>query len=378
MDTSLTQDSRVNCLLVGTLAPPVTDHSTRFQRLAANLAAYMTVEVVPLGEAIERRGRAGLLLRAGQLLQLALKAYRRASRADVVYVSMGSPKEDLLRVTLVLLIGHLLRKRTVLAVGDGAPVAWATGPIRAIWRTAWRYVVPSEGFRHKVTLLGPEAAQRVDVIGEGTSDVVSEPRTAPATRLHLLYLGDLRHGSGYQCVVDAIMHLRRLRPDCDVRLVLAGTMTAADGDNSLSARLVEARMMLKSARYLDVEGQVEAMPAVRSAMKRRLIEEADALILPFACPEAGVFRACALDGMAAGLPLITTRHLAVDALEDGVNCLLVVPNSPVEIARAASRLTDGALYEKLSRNALDVARQYSDAPEVARLAALLRSGAKGL
>lgn len=147
------------------------------------------------------------------------------------------------------------------------------------------------------------------------------PYDATPAPLKLLYVGRLSAEKGLPETLEGLAAARR-------RGVAATLVVAGDGPEEAALKSLAARLGIAEA--------VQFVGAVFNGDKHRLLESADLLVLP--SHHEGLPYAL-LEGMAAGLPVITTRVGAIpDVVEHGVHGLFVPVRSPRAIARAIVRL----------------------------------------
>jgi len=169
-------------------------------------------------------------------------------------------------------------------------------------------------------------------------------RREPGAPLRLLYVGSLWEGKGPQVAVRAVGRL--LRAGTRARLDVCGS-----GTPHFLAFLRQTIADETSADHVVLHGQVD-----RSRL-RELYGASDVLVFPSQWDEP--FAAVPLEAMSCGLPVVaTTAGGTPEAIEDGVNGLLVPPAEPDQLAAALQRLAaDEDLRLRLAANSARVARE---------------------
>ena len=140
----------------------------------------------------------------------------------------------------------------------------------------------------------------------------------------LLFLGRLGKRKG---IYDLLLSIKQLRPSFpDIRLLCGG-----DGDLAgVRRRAVE----------LGIESSVEVLGWVRGSVKKGLFEKASVYVLP--SYNEGLPMGV-LEGMAAGLPVISTPVGGIpDAVQNGVEGFLVPPGDVTELTGAIRKLLGDA------------------------------------
>jgi glycosyltransferase involved in cell wall biosynthesis len=206
----------------------------------------------------------------------------------------------------------------------------------------------------------------VDVDGFRPADAAmkSTARVALGIRHQLMVLavGRLVGKKGFDVLLDAVARLPRAgRP----LLVLAG-----DGD------LREA--LMRQATSLDLETRF--MGSVDRDVLTRLYHAADVLIVPSVTDTSGNVDGLpnvALEGLAAGVPLITSRIGGLpDILTNGVTARLVTPGDPTSLAGALSELLgDSSLRTRLAQAGRQLAEHELPWPVICRRLLTILEGA---
>lgn len=235
----------------------------------------------------------------------------------VLYLALGR-----LAGVPVLFHWHLPGDASAAADFYHAGRPWQRWLVRRALDSASRVVVLSESWRpalaeisaneHVVALLNPVDCAAIRP--------APSAKPAPAGQPSILFLGDFSARKGVRDLLAAAPAVLRRHPAA--RFVICGGEPPAD---------VQAL-----ARPL---GQGVSFPGfVRGAEKLRLLQEATLLALPSYAEGVSI---AVLEGMAAGLPVITTPvGGTLDIFEDGRNGLLVRPGDIPGLASAINCLLD--------------------------------------
>lgn len=219
-------------------------------------------------------------------------------------------------------------------------------------------------------------ATRLRRIPLGNNIPVSPPpgydRTAWRARLGveeagglLVHFGFLNSSKGCETLVEALERLRRA--GTPVRLLMVGGRTGdADPTNAAYAAHIEELV----ARH-GVEEDIIWTDFVSPADVSAHLLAGDAAVLPYR-DGASLRRTTLITALAHGLPVITTRpDHPVAELRDGNNIVLVPPDDPAALARAAVRvLSRDDTRRRLGRGAQILAAAF-DWDEIARQTAVL-------
>lgn len=178
----------------------------------------------------------------------------------------------------------------------------------------------------------------------------------------LLYSGRIDERKGIADVVDALARL----PDATLRIDGAGDAV------HLEALRARARSLGVAGRCTFTRSPREALAGVYAA--------ADAVLFPVRWPEP--WGLVPLEAMAVGRPVVATATGgAAEYLRHGVNCLLVAPGDPRELADAVGRLAaDPALRAGLVEGGQATAARFTAAAFDAQIEDGLRavlSGSRG-
>ncbi|MDO5493795.1 MAG: glycosyltransferase [Nesterenkonia sp.] len=207
--------------------------------------------------------------------------------------------------------------------------------------------------------LYPECADRIRLLRPGVdlsifrpesplgppAEDESEPRPAPVP-LRLTFAGRLQPHKGPQVAVATAGLVRRLRPDRDVTLTVAG---------QLSGPLpLDVAVLAEEAGVSDV--LVQRGPLGHRALAE-LFRGSDLVLMPSYSESFGFV---ALEAMACGTPV--AAHAVgglTELIDDGVDGLLLESLEPDAWAHAVTRAAEPARLAEMGRAAAEAARGYS-------------------
>jgi glycosyltransferase involved in cell wall biosynthesis len=205
-------------------------------------------------------------------------------------------------------------------------VAAAPAPVRrlarAIFGRAERVIVLGESLRGM--LEGLVAPDRIEVVPNGVAELYDTGSVAAERggRMRILFLGNLIPGKGYVELIRAVQAL--LDDGVDVEVTFAGGV--ADGAVHERA-LAEVRYGADRVRFA---GSVDAVA------KAGLLRGSDVLALPSYYENEG-HPLVLLEAMAAGLPVVSTRHAAIPEIVVPGETGLLVKGRDVTALTAALR-----------------------------------------
>lgn len=186
-------------------------------------------------------------------------------------------------------------------------------------------MVVSDSRWMKEALAGDLGKDRVVWIPNGVDIERFRPgRCAHSVGVHFLYAGRFIPLKGHTILLEAFAQVVRAAPN--VRLHLAG-----EGPEKLSCERLIRELELQD--YVVLHGNVpkDKMPA--------LYQEMDAYVSPSLFEGLPV---TFLEAMASGLPIVSTRILAVEGILTDAESLLVDMNSPQALANAILHLSGNA------------------------------------
>jgi colanic acid/amylovoran biosynthesis glycosyltransferase len=217
--------------------------------------------------------------------------------------------------------------------------------VRAAFRHFDWFLAMSEDMREDLVALGcPEQKVRVHYYGSDTRRFRYPSRTyEPERRLTVLCCGRLEEAKGQRDVLIALRRVER-RGRHRFRVVIVG-------DGSMRAELERLVAEYGWRDRVSFHGHV---PYTSHELIKHF-HEADV----FAHPSVTVgglkegIPGTIVEAMAAGLPVVATRHAGIPAvIDDGENGLLVPERDPDALAAALEQLlTDGSARERLGRAA---------------------------
>ena len=256
-------------------------------------------------------------------------------RPALVYLPISESRLGFLRDALFLVPSRLLGIPLVLHLHggyldqlyrqSGAALRWL---MRFCFSHASRAIVLSDGFRGKFAGLVDDDRVRavyngiLPTIYEACKDTQRSDRgSRPCT---VLFLGGLFESKGFFDLLRSVPHV--LEQTTDVRFVFVG-------DNSFP----EARRAMDWAKENGIESYVKFTGPRSGADKTRVFQESDIFALPTWYPLEGQ-PVVVIEAMAAGLPVLTTRHATIPDIlgEDGA--LYVNQHDPADIAEKLLQL----------------------------------------
>jgi glycosyltransferase involved in cell wall biosynthesis len=227
---------------------------------------------------------------------------------------------------------------------------------RFIARGSHRIVTVSEGLKHKLIGLCPEAHNKVEVIPMGIVESVTRstrllspqrlaaiPTCDDANRTPtVLFIGRLSKIKGVGVLIRALEGIE------NVRLIVAG-----DGDERRELEEL-ARTLSISARFVGAVGAVE---------RDELLSSCDAVVIPslvMPCGRTEGTPVVCIEAMAAGRPVIASRAGGLaEIIADGDNGLLFDAGDHNSLREKLKLIiNDASLRRRLSRNGLQTATGY--------------------
>jgi glycosyltransferase involved in cell wall biosynthesis len=254
---------------------------------------------------------------------------------DLVYIPVSQNRWAYIRDAVFMALCRLVRVPVFTHLNGGGfrDFYERSGPAtRWLVRRTSRWVaaaaVLGEGLRSIFHGLVPDG--RIHVVPNGVADPFPDgpPARNGARPPRITYLGTLIRSKGFP---DLLRVAARLRDrGLDATLVLAGGWNSA-------AEEAEAR---EAVERLGLREMVEFAGVVAGEPKRRLLADADVFVLPTRYPPEGQPLSI-LEGMAAGLPVVSTPRAAIpDMVEDGVTGLLVPEGDDAALEAAPRRLIE--------------------------------------
>jgi glycosyltransferase involved in cell wall biosynthesis len=301
------------------------------------------------------RGRGSILASPAHLLAFCTRmlAMRAVGRLDLVHINLasdGSTYRKLLVARLARTIGvpYLIHLHggEYREFWDNAP-AWLDRQIRAMFEAAAQVIVLGRVWAEFVTRHAPGAADRIVIVPNATRRP-QRPHVGGGDKVHILFLGNIGDRKGVPQLGEALHRMKSL----------PGWRATMAGDGQVEA----AR---RKAIELGLAGRVEIPGWVNAEGVADLIAHADVLVLPSFAENLPM---SVIEGMGAGLAVVTTPVGAVeDIITDNETGLLVPPGDVDALTAALTRVvTDGDLRRRLGETAMAVHRERLDLVPYAR------------
>jgi glycosyltransferase involved in cell wall biosynthesis len=376
-------DESLRVLMIGPRVPPPTGQSIAFEVLLGAFGRYGKSEIIDLAERFGRRDRAFSVRRAWAVLKLSLRLWRGVRWSQAVYMQIAQSRWGLLRDCLFIAMARVVGRPVITHLhGGGYGDFYQSEPplFRSVIRhglaKVHRMIVLSDALRENFAFMGEAFAARIRVVPNPCPVKTTGPKPAPGGEVRLLFLSNLLVEKGYLDCVDALVHVQRLLPDVQVKLILAGAPLLGQDEYRDAADLEES--LGKHIRYLGLENSVAIVGVVMNEAKLRLLADAHIALLPTYYRNEGQPIAL-IEAMASGLPFVATAWRGIRDLADCDAGIFVPPKSPLEIADAVVQLVrDPRRYERMSANAVAVSAQYAQELHIDRMMTILHDACRPL
>ena len=231
---------------------------------------------------------------------------------------------------------------------------------REVMRAADQIIAATPTERAQMSWLYGAPRDRITVIPCGVDDRLFHPhdRHEAQRRLHLpdgrllLFVGRIERLKGIDTLLEATARLVAAGAHDDLQVLIVG------GDlESNRSHNPELRRLHALTRGLGLQDRVRFVGSQSQAELPYYYSAAEALIMPSHYESFGM---AALEAMACGTPVIASRVGGLATLvRDGETGFLVPAEEPRELAaRVATLLDDGALRDRLGRQAAAYAHQF--------------------
>lgn len=274
-------------------------------------------------------------LRLGLLAAWRLIRAMRRRPGAAVYVQASQGMWGFLRDALWIWIARIGRRRVYVHLHGGcfhtfhdesrAPMRWLIRTTMAGVHEAW---VLTPSLRRCFEGLVPD--ERIRVVGNVVVDPALVegplgPRRGEEGGLRILLLSNLRTGKGHRELLEALGRLGPAAAGWHVRLV--GDVD--EGTRAAAEEIVSTR--------IDPSVRVEIAGPLMGPAKDRELAWASVFALPTSYRNEGQ-PLVILEALAAGLPIVSTRHRGIPETVDGETALLTEPGDVAELADALLRL----------------------------------------
>ena len=196
----------------------------------------------------------------------------------------------------------------------------------------------SEAEREEAARLGD---WRGFVVPLGVDTLNTIQGTVPAGPLTLLFMSRLHPKKRIEILLHAVMQAHKADPT--LRLLIAGS-----GDDEYVAQIKEL------AESLGLRESVEWLGHLGVAEKRAVLERAHIFVLPSINENFGI---AAVEALAAGLPVVLTRGVAIHREVENAGAGIVTDDNADSIAQAILKLRDAQTRASMSAHARVLARE---------------------
>lgn len=341
--------TRPKVLVIGPTPPPFFGVAVNTKALLAHPALNARFELLHLDTSDRRDvGNVGrfdltnvtLALRHGARFLAMLARHR----PDIVYLPISPSFLGLVR-DLQFLVPAAMSGRTLVIHQRGGqmrdrlrradPVLRAT--VRSVFRRVSRVIVLGEHFRDDFTDLVED--RRIVVVHNGvdpTPYLAWRGQFANDGRVRVLYMGILIESKGYRLLLEAARRLRESHPQLVFQL--AGEFMTAE-DRTFTERFLREHAL----------ANVELLGVVSGQAKLDVLCGADVFAFPTAYPYEG-HPTVIVEAMAAGLPIVSTNHVAIpETMTDGHEGFLVDTGDVTAFTAAIAKLAgDEALRKTMA------------------------------
>ena len=297
-------------------------------------------------------------------------------KPDLTYMPLAATTLGFLRDSLFLASARLFRRRVVIQLHGGClDSLYAEGNSALRWLMrfcighARRAIVTGECFRPHFDGLLPR--ERIRVVPVGIAPDIWEaaqkaPRGLRSGRKQILYLSALVESKGFGDLIRAVPYV--LQKTTDVEFCFVGDVS-----------LPEAQAAKEWVSRNSLDPYVKFLGPKWGQDKTRSLLNADIFVFPTWYPLEGQ-PAVLLEAMAAGLPIITTRHATIPDMLGEEGTLYVRQRDPEDIAeklcvllgsedlcrnmglRNEKRFLQGYTFEHFSHNMRDALEEALSTP----------------
>ena len=375
------QDESLRVLMIGPRVPPPTGQSIAFEVLLGAFDRHGKSEIIDLAERFGRRDQAFSIRRAWAVLKLSLRLWRGVRWSQAVYMQIAQSRWGLLRDCLFVAMARVVGRPVITHLhGGGYGDFYRSEPplfrrvIRYGLSKVHRMIVLSDALRENFAFMGEAFGARIRVVPNPCPVKTIGPKPAPGKEVRLLFLSNLLVEKGYLDCIDALVHIRRLLPDMDVKLILAGAPLLGEDEYRDTADLETS--LAKHISYLGLAESVTITGVVMNDAKLRLLTDSHIALLPTYYRNEGQPIAL-IEAMASGLPFVATAWRGIRDLANSDAGILVPPKSPLAIADAVAQLLrDPRRYERMSASAVAVSAQYAEELHIERMMSILRGACR--
>lgn len=229
-------------------------------------------------------------------------------------------------------------------------------PLASILSLGERLVFRTHRNAHNIALTHDRArdlvaeglpAERMAIVPPLMLDAYARPPVESGREQMILWLGKIRR---YKCAHHAVEAMPAVLEQApNARLIIAGRRD----DEAYE------RELLETAARLGVERHLELRLDISDEDKMSLLSQARALAVT--SPVEG-FSIVIVEANRCGTPVVATKGVPMDTARDGFNALRVPFRNGMALSSAVSALlTDDGLFDMMSRNAKDLAREFDPA-----------------
>ncbi|MDD9148992.1 glycosyltransferase family 4 protein [Sporolactobacillus sp. CQH2019] len=340
-------------LVIGPVPPPIHGESLAIRHLAGSEMTREKFQVTVVNTNRKRVNGGGKFsfIKIFQDIAIMIRIRRIAGKgqADIVYLSISQTKLGLLRDALIIfliagktdqIVAHLHGNhlKNVLESFHRIPAGFIFHMMRKIDTG----IVLSRGLSANFMNL----PRRIEVIANGiekdfirTQEIASfsKVKSGEGHCFTLLYLSNLIEAKGFGHLILAVVDL--LRQQLNVRLLLAGQIYDRKRFDQLMAQVAGEQF----------DSRIRYLGTVTGVKKKQLLLRSDAMVLPTRYRIEGQ-PISIIEGMAAGLPIISSAQGAIPELIEGSGIVLDTVDRSSIAAAIRSLITDKALYKKYALN----------------------------
>ncbi|WP_188803016.1 glycosyltransferase family 4 protein [Sporolactobacillus putidus] len=340
-------------LVIGPVPPPIHGESLAIRHLTESEDTREKFQVTVINTNRKRVNSGGKfsLIKIFQDIGSAIRVRRIVGKgqADIVYLSISQTKLGLIRDAVIILlvsgkvnqiVAHLHGNNLKNVLESLHPIL--TKFIFNMMKKIDTGIVLSRGLSQNFMNL----PKRLEVIPNGIGrnliraqeiESFSKVKNGEGHCFTILYLSNLIEAKGFSHLILAAMDL--LRQHANIQLLLAGQVYDRKLFEQLMNRVAQERL----------DSRIRYLGTVTGVKKKQLLLKSDVMALPTSYKIEGQ-PISIIEGMAAGLPIISSSQGAIPELIEDSGIVLDVINRYSIAAAIKSLITDKALYEQYALN----------------------------